>query len=998
MGIVKKLLGSKNDREIKKLKPLVNKIAGLEERYNTMSDAELQSMTGKFKQRIANGESLDELLPEAFAVVREASVRTMGMRHYDVQMVGGIILHRGEIAEMRTGEGKTLVATLPAYLNALSGDGVHVVTVNDYLAKRDGEWMSRLHGFMGLSVGTVVHGLDSYERQANYRCDITYGQNNEFGFDYLRDNMKKSPDQMVQGMLNYAIVDEVDSILIDEARTPLIISGPAEDGNHLYIEVNRIIPKLKRDIDYTVDEKAHSVILTDLGVERVQKLLKVENLYDPSAIAYNHRVGQALKAHALYKRDKSYLVENGEVIIVDEHTGRKMPGRRWSDGLHQAIEAKEGVTIEAENQTLATVTFQNYFRMYNKLSGMTGTADTEAAEFHEIYKLGVSVIPTNRPIARDDQADLIFANEPGKFKAVAQEIKESHEKGQPVLVGTVSVQKSEVIAKLLKQYKLPYEVLNAKQHEREALVVAQAGRKGAITISTNMAGRGTDIVLGGNPEVLAQADLDKEIKQNSGIDKEKRLAELTAQYTESCAKEKEEVLAAGGLKIIGTERHESRRIDNQLRGRAGRQGDPGGSRFYLSFDDELMRIFISEKYRALMEKMGMDDDNPLEHKWVTKAIENAQKRVEGRNFDQRKNVLEYDDVMNQQRKTIYGLRSQILNGQYFPPLTEEEEKAGKEPSPPTASGNWTPESLVQEIHQNVSEQVNAVVDHINSEQESARAQGGELAVEPWRILAQEVWRTTGAWIYEIKKTYPEGKSALTKLIETHVAASLIQQRERLYDLVDQLLGQTIDEYCDESVSTDDWDWDGLQSKLSDTFNTQIELPIKGTSTDKVAQLVFEQVEKRIDDREEELSRPVLMWACRHYYLEEIDKQWIEHLQTMDQLREGIHLRGYGQKDPKKEYKKEGFTLFSEMMDRITQNVTANVFRVQLKEDYEIPGAQKEERKTVESSSEGAEEQETEAKKTVRRDKPKVGRNDPCPCGSGKKYKKCHGQAGAQSSI
>ncbi len=685
MGIIAKIFGTKNERTVRKMQPLIEQIGRIGSSLEAKDDEALRAMTGELKQRLENGATLDHILPDAFALVREAGVRVLGMRHYDVQLIGGMVLHRGQIAEMRTGEGKTLVATLPAYLNALEGKGIHVVTVNDYLAKRDAEWMGRLYNFLGMSVGVVVHGLDDTERQRAYRSDITYGQNNEFGFDYLRDNMKQSPDRMGQRGHHYAIVDEVDSILIDEARTPLIISGPAEQSADLYLKVNKIIPRLKRDIDYTVDEEAHSTMLTDLGVERVEKLLELDNLYDPANLQYNHHVQQALRAHTLYKRDVNYLLENSKVIIIDDFTGRKMPGRRWSDGLHQAIEAKEGVTIEEENQTLATVTFQNYFRLYKKLSGMTGTADTEAAEFHEIYKLDVAVIPTNRPIQRADQPDLVYKNERGKFRAVLEDILECHGRGQPVLVGTVSVEKSEVLSHELKQREVPFHVLNAKQHEREAAVVAQAGRKGAITISTNMAGRGTDIILGGNAEAMAKEALARELAEagaESNTDRDARLEQLIAQFKEQCNAEREEVLASGGLKIIGTERHESRRIDNQLRGRAGRQGDPGASAFYLSLEDDLLRIFGGERMTNWMERLGMEEDVPIEHSWLTKSIENAQKKVEGRNFDSRKNVLEYDDVMNQQRKTVYNLRRQILEGRYEPTLSEDELKAGRIPEPP----------------------------------------------------------------------------------------------------------------------------------------------------------------------------------------------------------------------------------------------------------------------------------------------------------------------------
>ncbi|MEJ7602485.1 MAG: preprotein translocase subunit SecA, partial [Kofleriaceae bacterium] len=651
MGFIQQIFGSKNQRELKKLAPLVDQINQLEAKIKPKSDAELKAMTAEFKRRIDKGETLDQILPEAFAVIREASVRTTGMRHYDVQMIGGIVLHNGRIAEMKTGEGKTLVATLPTYLNALLGKGVHVVTVNDYLAKRDAEWMSRIHGFLGLSTGVIVHGLDDFERQRNYNCDITYGQNNEFGFDYLRDNMKNSPDRMVQRALYYAVVDEVDSILIDEARTPLIISGSAEESADLYVKIDRLIPRLKREVDYTVDEKAHSAMLTDDGVEKMEKLLGVDNLYEASNIQLVHHVNQALRAHTLYKRNVNYLIDpENKVVIISEDTGRAMPGRRWSDGLHQAIEAKEGVTVEEENQTLATVTFQNYFRLYKKLAGMTGTADTEAAELHQIYKLEVSVIPTNRPMVRKDHPDLVYKNEAGKFRAVVTDVEDCHERGQPVLVGTVSVEKSEVVANLLKSKGLPFNVLNAKQHQREASVVAQAGRKGTITIATNMAGRGTDIVLGGNPEALAKDALaDEKAKlaetvegaqategsepyrgaSEPAFDEDKRYEELLVQYKKQCENEREEVLAAGGLKIVGTERHESRRIDNQLRGRAGRQGDPGSSRFYLSLQDDLLRIFGLDKMTGLMERLGLEEDVPIESPMVTRSIEGAQKKVEG---------------------------------------------------------------------------------------------------------------------------------------------------------------------------------------------------------------------------------------------------------------------------------------------------------------------------------------------------------------------------------
>lgn len=653
-GFVKKMFGTKNDREIKKIQPLVAKVNALEDTFKAMSDDELRGMTPRFRQKLDNGASLDDIMPMAFAAVREAGWRVLNMRHYDVQLIGGTFLHQGRIAEMRTGEGKTLVATLPVYLNALEGKGVHVVTVNDYLAQRDAEWMGRLYGFMGMETGIILNNLSDTERQKAYGADITYGTNNEYGFDYLRDNMKYSLDRKVQRELNYAIIDEVDSILIDEARTPLIISGRAEQSTELYATINKIIPFLRKDEDYIVDEEHHSVTLTDEGVESVERRLSIKNLYEPKHIEYLHHVNKALQAHTLYKKDVNYIVDKGEVIIVDEHTGRPMAGRRWSDGLHQAVEAKEGVRIRDENQTLATVTFQNFFRMYNKLSGMTGTAETESEEFKQIYELDCVVIPTNKPVIRDDRNDLIFRTEREKFKRIVSEILGAHDRGQPVLVGTVSVEKSEAISKVLKRKGIKHTVLNAKFHRAESDIVAQAGRKGAITIATNMAGRGTDILLGGNPEYLAR----DEVGAEEGPEFEKRLA----YYKEVCARAKQDVLAAGGLFILGTERHESRRIDNQLRGRAGRQGDPGASQFLLSLEDDLMRIFGGDRLSYIMERMDMPEDEPIDAGMVTKALESAQRRVEGRNFDIRKNLLEYDDVMDQQRKAVYERRDKVLTG------------------------------------------------------------------------------------------------------------------------------------------------------------------------------------------------------------------------------------------------------------------------------------------------------------------------------------------------
>ena len=1037
MGLIQKIFGSKNQRDLKKLEPIIASIAALEPKMKAKNDAELRGMTAELKQKLENGASLDDILVDAFAAVREAGVRALGMRHYDVQMVGGLVLHQGRIAEMRTGEGKTLVATLPCYLNALTGKGVHVVTVNDYLARRDAEWMGQLHKFLGLDTGTIVHGLDDYERQRSYNCDITYGQNNEFGFDYLRDNMKTSPDRMVQRGQNYAIVDEVDSILIDEARTPLIISGSAEESADLYVKVDRMIPRLKREVDYTVDEKAHSAMLTDDGVEKMEKLLSVDNLFEAKNIQLVHHVNQGLRAHTLYKRDVNYLVEDNKVVIVDEHTGRKMPGRRWSDGLHQAIEAKEGVAVEEENQTIATVTFQNYFRLYKKLAGMTGTADTEAAEFHQIYKLPVTVIPTNKPITRKDFSDLVYKNEAGKFRAVAQDIEDCYKRGQPVLVGTVSVEKSEVVANFLKQKNLPFNVLNAKHHQREASIVAQAGRKSAITIATNMAGRGTDILLGGNPEAMAKDAFEEEkaklvaeaanAKPNDSdetggpyrgssqpdFDEAKRLKELVVEFKAQCEAEKQEVLSAGGLKIVGTERHESRRIDNQLRGRAGRQGDPGSSRFYLSLQDDLLRIFGLDKMSGLMERLGLEEDVPIESPMVSRSIENAQKKVEGRNFDQRKNVLEYDDVMDQQRKTIYALRRQVLDGRYHPEPSKEQAEAGIVPEPVKESGDWTPTSLRPDLEPKVADMIKVIKEKV-TERDAAIARGESPSdTRPgWRVVRAEIWRQYGT-LLDIEKAYDgpgdDNDQALVTLCTDGVVASQIQQRERLYDLAHARLAGVLDEVLDPEKVEDEWDWDQLEDALTEQFNIKIET--NPATPDEAASEIWPKVEKKLKEREDELSRAWLLYFQRHFSLEEIDQQWIEHLKTMDALREGIGLQGYGQKDPKKEYKKAGFSMFTEMMNRIQENTIQKVFRVQIQKQEEskaVPAvAEKELNDLVELGVADKNEDEDEiaaqtGKKArtagdgattapVKRERPKVGRNDPCPCGSNKKYKKCHGK-------
>jgi preprotein translocase subunit SecA len=893
--LLKKIVGSKNERELRRLQPIVEKINSFEAAVAPLTDAQLAGKTVEFRQRLEKGASLDDLLPEAFAVVREAGKRVLKMRHFDVQLIGGMVLHAGKIAEMKTGEGKTLVATLPSYLNALTGNGVHVITVNDYLARRDSEWMGRIHQFLGLSVGVIVHGLTDTQRQHAYACDITYGTNNEFGFDYLRDNMKFSLQDYVQRPLHFAIVDEVDSILIDEARTPLIISGPSEASSELYYTVNRIIPMLKKGEmiehrdgkigpstkeytgDFTIDEKAKSASLTEDGVGKVERLLGVENLYDPRHIEMLHHVNQALKAHALFKRDVDYVVKDGEVMIVDEFTGRLMPGRRWSDGLHQAVEAKEGVKIESENQTLATITFQNYFRMYEKLAGMTGTADTEAAEFHEIYKLEVLVMPTNQPMIRRDNSDIIYKSEKEKFNAVIEDIIQSHGKEQPVLVGTISIEKSEVLAEMLRKRGVAHNVLNAKHHEREAEIVAQAGRKGAVTIATNMAGRGTDIILGGNPEMLARREA------ASAENSEEIFPALLEKYRQLCAEEREAVLAAGGLFILGTERHESRRIDNQLRGRSGRQGDPGQSRFYLSLEDDLLRIFGSHRVAFVMDKLKIPENEPIEHGIISRAIENAQKKVEGHNFEIRKHLLEYDDVMNRQREVIYTQRREVLAGR------------------------------------NIRETIEGI------------------------------------------------------LVET---------------AADQVAT-----FCPEKTQSAEWQWDSLV----EDFHTQFNFPPRllppetpGLTRELLEESLREQILRRLAEREAEFTPPVMEHLMKVLLLQTIDIQWKDHLLSIDHLKEGIGLRGYAQRNPKEEYKKEAYALFMEMMGRIRQEVIQKLFRVQLAREDEVERMEEAEqrRRKLVLNRAGAGDQPS---KPLAREGDKVGRNDACPCGSGKKYKKCCGK-------
>ena len=1022
--IIKKVFGTAHERELKRLRPLVVQINDLEAAMKAKSDAELKAMTPDFKQRLDRGATLKDILPEAFATIREASRRVVGMRHYDVQLLGGMVLNRGAIAEMKTGEGKTLVATAPLYLNALEGRGCHLVTVNDYLATRDAEWMGRIYKWLGMSVGVIVHGQSDREKQDNYRADITYGTNNEFGFDYLRDNMKESIERYVQRELHFAIVDEVDSILIDEARTPLIISGPAEDSADLYYRVNQIIPSMKKDLDFTVDEKAHSAMLTDAGVEKVEKKLGLGNLYDSVNIEWNHHVQQALRAHSLYKKDVNYVVEEGKIIIVDEFTGRKMPGRRWSDGLHQAIEAKENVTVEEENQTLATITFQNLFRMYKKLGGMTGTADTEASEFHEIYKLDVVQIPTNLPMVRKDNADLVYKNERGKFKAVIEEIARCNEAGQPVLVGTVSVEKSEVLSSMLKKRGILHTVLNAKYHMREAEIVAQAGRRAAVTISTNMAGRGTDILLGGNPEFMARAEVgghEAAAIPGKVDDSTPEYKEALARHKAECGAEKIEVVAAGGLHILGTERHESRRIDNQLRGRAGRQGDPGSSRFYLSLEDDLMRIFGADRIEKMMNWLGgWEESEPIEHNLVNRAIENAQRKVEGHHFDVRKSLLEYDDVMNQQRKSVYSLRRQILEGRYFPEQLEDDKKKGKPftPEVPTKSGEWTIESLGDQIRPRVAQIIESVLasaEPVPDENTSDPYRGDQNKIADPEKVTHELYRVFGA-VIDLKRELAERELAVAKA-SREAAASLIQQRERILDLADELIHAQLATHCPPTVHAEEWNLDALGEGVKEVFDLKVKIDKSHVDRDGIADQIWKEVEKWIDARQTELRPLAFLALARHFYLDEIDNGWIDHLKSMDQLREGIGLRGYGQRDPKLEYKKEGFDLFAEMMIRVSQNVAGKLFRVQLEMERRpapqavapsngesVPEFKHKERRMVaqhpgaapgaegggEVGPDGVAASAPEKQKTVVRDKPKVGRNEPCPCGSGKKYKKCHG--------
>ncbi len=907
-ALLEKMVGSYSDRELKRIQPTVNKILELDEAYQQLSDSELKGKTEEFKSRLAAGETLEDILPEAFATVREASWRVIGLKHYPVQLIGGIILHQGRIAEMRTGEGKTLVATLPVYLNALTGRGVHVVTVNDYLAKRDSEWMGKVYRFLGLTVGLVIHSEHPMDnRKAQYDADITYGTNNEFGFDYLRDNMVIYKERMVQRGHYFAVVDEVDSILIDEARTPLIISGQGDKSTDIYRIANLFVKglsyqKIKEEdlkeetdegtADYIVDEKARTATLTKQGVEKAEKAFGIENLSDPENMTVSHHINQALKAHGLMHRDVDYVVKDGGVIIVDEFTGRLMFGRRYSDGLHQAIEAKEDVKVERESKTLATITFQNYFRLYEKLSGMTGTALTEEIEFQEIYKLDAIEIPTNKPVMRQDLPDYVYPNEEVKFRQVVEEIAKRHEKGQPVLVGTISIEKSELLSKLLKKRGIKHEVLNAKYHEKEAEIIAQAGKKGAVTIATNMAGRGTDIMLGGNSEYMAKAEMAKrgyseelinESVGHSETDNEEILAarklygELLEQFREEIRKEHDEVVAAGGLCIIGTERHESRRIDNQLRGRAGRQGDPGDTRFIISLQDDLMRLFGSDRIVSAITALGLPEEEPIEHKMLTSAIENSQKRVEGRNFNIRKHVLQYDDVMNKQREVIYSQRQQVLNG--------------------------------ENLKETILKMIDTAVDDL---------------VETYCSAAEypEAWNLDAVLQYANANFMPEGKTL---------------------------------EFSSEDM--DDLTKDHLKNILHDEAMER-----------------YREKEQLFGEQMREVERVILLSV--------VDRKWMDHIDDMDQLKQGINLRAYGQKDPVIEYQVEGYNMFEEMIHNIESETVRHIMNVVPQQNIE--------RKQVATPTMASHGSDGTVKKQPVRVANKVGRNDPCPCGSGKKYKKCCG--------
>jgi preprotein translocase subunit SecA len=1013
---IKKLFGTSHERTVARLRPKVEQINAMEKEISKLSDADLKGKTAEFKEKLDNGATLDDILVPAFAVCREAGKRVLKMRHFDVQLIGGMVLHSGSIAEMRTGEGKTLVATLPCYLNALEGKGVHVVTVNDYLARRDAEWMGRLYGFLGMSTGVVVNQQGDAEKRIAYRSDITYGQNNEFGFDYLRDNMKFSALEYQQRGLHYAIVDEVDSILIDEARTPLIISGQGERSSDKYKVVSEMIPRLKIERHYALDEKAHSVTLTDEGVELAQKMLsgigaiKGKNLYDPANLETLHILNQCLRAHTLYKRDVNYLVREGKILIVDEFTGRILAGRRWSDGLHQAVEAKENVRIQEESRTMATITFQNLFRIYKKLSGMTGTADTEAAEFHSTYKLDVTMIPTNRKIVREDQHDVVYKTEKEKFTAVVQDIMDHTEAGIPILVGTTSVEKSSALSKILAKKDIKHEVLNAKQHENEAYVVAQAGRKGSVTVSTNMAGRGTDILLGGNPEMLAKW----EFKQQNRIPEAEpeEFEALVEKLKKECADEGAEVRELGGLYIIGTERHESRRIDNQLRGRAGRQGDPGASKFYLSLEDDLMRIFAGDRVKSLMERMGMPDNEPIEHPWVTKSVENAQKKVEERNFDMRKNVLEYDDVMNSQRKTIYDLRQQLLAGRYSPDVVDEEGKPTGEKRPVKAS---------KEITELVLPKVGAFIgmhceDPILPHDEEGNPK--DLGEKDFKKTKKNKLVETA----ELRRLFYSGDRSRrftgwgvplqlegreNKVLEVYkeaaelVPLALTEQRERILDLMDKLISAMVEESCPTNRPPEDWEWGGIFEGVKETFG--IDLPddvAEFGEPEALAHHIFDEVEKRYLEREKEVGLETMLTIFRQIYLEELDRAWVDHLTDMEHLRDGIGLRGYGQKDPKQEYKKEGFNIFVQMVARVSNTVMQKLMHVEVRRQ-EAPAKNS---ALAQIEELARQMQAAQADSEAHHDDPLpmgAGEDEPapeplltgemeCPCGSGKAFSKCHG--------
>lgn len=888
---ITKLLGSINDREVKKLNKIVDMVNGLENNVSSLTDSQLRGKTEEFKRLLDNGSTLEDILPEAFAVVREAAKRTLGMRPFDVQVLGGLVLHQGRIAEMKTGEGKTLVATMPAYLNALTGKGVHIVTVNDYLAKRDSEWMGRVYKFLGLQVGLIVHGLTAEQRKKEYRCDIIYGTNNELGFDYLRDNMVISKEQLVQRELNFAIVDEVDSILIDEARTPLIISGQAQQSTNVYQRFSQFVPGLVSEEEFTVDEKAHTVLLTEKGVARAEKFLGVENLYDDTNMELSHYLNQALKAQYLMKRDRDYVIKDGQVIIVDEFTGRLMHGRRYSNGLHQAIEAKEKVKVAKESQTLATITFQNYFRMYKKLAGMTGTAATEEEEFRKIYGLDVVVIPTNEPMIREDLPDVVYKTEKAKFRAIVEEIEGRHNTGQPCLVGTISIEKSEILSKMLRKKGIAHQVLNAKYHEKEAQIVAQAGRSRMVTIATNMAGRGTDIMLGGNPAFLAEEEFKKkhgcsiqelengnsDLAPSEAEELRKKFKELIKNYHDISEKEKEIIVGLGGLHIIGTERHESRRIDNQLRGRAGRQGDPGSTQFFISLEDDLMRLFGSDNIAGVMEKLGLEEDQPIDHPMISRAIESAQKKVEGRNFDIRRHVLEYDDVMNQQRELIYSQRREVLQGENL--------------------------------------------------------------------------------------------------------------KESILEMMEKIIDECLDLYANEKIHFEEWDLKGLldyaRNILSPITAHLKEEDLDELDREELKDLLLKENLQAYEQRERELGSEIMRDLERLVLLRTVDSKWMQHIDIMDDLKQGIGLRAYGQRDPLIEYKFEGYEMFQNMISSIQEDVVKLLFRVQLSKNPKPKPAAP----APQVMSAGKSQQ----KKTPVKKGKKIGRNSPCPCGSGKKYKRCCGR-------